>query len=638
SILFSFSKTIKQKNQEIQEKKKAFNQSKQRYQMLVEEIAQPVARLLPNGTIFFVNQAYCQQLQQERSQLVGQNLFDSIPPEARSAIKAHFAALSQESPVKSRKQLLNYPNGEQRLIEWTDQAIFDENGQKSEIQSIGKDISINLSAKHRHSLKNSLAETEQALAATFEETNVGIAHIAVDGTLLRFNENFCKIFGYTHRELANQKLTKITHPDDLEMDKLYLEQLLSNERKNLRLSRRYVHKNNSLVWVDFHLALARQKSGEPIYFVVTIEDISDRQRTEAKLRRQAAQERLLSKITRQISASLNLEEIINTGVSEVRQFLQADRIIVFRFAEDGSGMVTHESVNSETMKIHNACIVDPCFQNHYLRLYQEGRVKVVNDIYNAGLSRCYIQMLDRFQVKAHIVVPILQQDALWGLLIVHQFSNPRQWEPQEVMLLLEVSAQMGIAIQQAELYQQLAAANQELQRIAHCDSLTGLANRRCFDSSLEIEWRRSRREQAPLAVILCDIDYFKLYNDTYGHQAGDVCLQKVARAIAETVKRPADLVARYGGEEFVVILPNTTVEGALKVAKNIHDCVKNLAIPHLKSEVSEFVTLSLGVAGTIPILNLSPDTLVAAADRALYEAKSAGRSRAIANFNPLEKT
>ncbi|NET87281.1 MAG: diguanylate cyclase [Kamptonema sp. SIO1D9] len=635
NLLFRLSKTIEHLNQEIQHKKRTFNQSEQRYQMLVEEIAQPICRLLPNGTVIFVNHAYCQQFQQERSQIIGQNFFNSIPPEAQQATREHFASLDRENPVKSRSQLLNLPTGEQRLLEWTDRAIFDEEGNKIEIQSVGREISSELPEKHCCSLEIALQESQQALEATFEQINLGMAHIAVDGRLLRVNQNFCKILGYTPRELENANLAKITHPDDLKMDKLYLEQLLSNQRENLRLSRRYLRKNRSLVWVNFHLSLARQKSGKPVYFVVTIEDISDRQRTEEKLRHQAAQERLLSKITRQISSSLNFDEIINTAVAEVRQFLQADRIIIFRFAADGSGMVTHESVTSETMKIQNSCIVDPCFQKNYLRQYQEGRVKAVNDIYNAGLSRCYIEMLEKFQVKAHIVVPILQQEELWGLLIVHQCSEPRKWQPREVMLLLEISAQMGIASQQAELYQRLAAANRELRRIAHSDGLTGLANRRCFDSYLELEWRRSHRQRASLSIILCDIDYFKLYNDTYGHQAGDDCLQKVASAIADTVKRPADLVARYGGEEFVIILPNTTVEGALKVAKNIHDAVKSLAIPHLKSEVSEFVTLSLGVAATIPKLALSPDTLVAAADDALYQAKSAGRSRAVANFHPL---
>ncbi len=180
-------------------------------------------------------------------------------------------------------------------------------------------------------------------------------------------------------------------------------------------------------------------------------------------------------------------------------------------------------------------------------------------------------------------------------------------------------------LQQFQLYQQLQKANLELQCLATLDGLTHIPNRRRFDEYLEQEWRRMAREKLSLSLILCDIDFFKLYNDAYGHQAGDECLKQVATTIFRVVKRPADLVARYGGEEFAVILPNTPAAGALKVAENIRLGIRALEIVHPVSQV----TMSLGVASTVPIPKSSEGALIAAADKALYQAKIQGRDRTV---------
>lgn len=182
-------------------------------------------------------------------------------------------------------------------------------------------------------------------------------------------------------------------------------------------------------------------------------------------------------------------------------------------------------------------------------------------------------------------------------------------------------------IQQVRLYQQLETANHELQRLAAYDGLTQVANRRRFDEYLQQEWQRMLREQLSLSLILCDIDCFKLYNDTYGHQAGDDCLRQVARVIQNAAKRSMDLPARYGGEEFAVILPNTDQEGAIQVAHDIQVGVKQLGIVHESSKVCASVTVSLGISSTIPSLITSPELLINAADKALYQAKAEGRDR-----------
>lgn len=173
----------------------------------------------------------------------------------------------------------------------------------------------------------------------------------------------------------------------------------------------------------------------------------------------------------------------------------------------------------------------------------------------------------------------------------------------------------------------LKKANQELERLANLDGLTEVANRRRFDEYLSRNWQEMQQQQAPLSLILCDVDYFKLYNDKYGHQAGDDCLKKIAKAINNAVSPGESLVARYGGEEFAVVLPATDMVGAKAVAVAIRRQVALLKMVHEDSQVSPYVTLSMGVASIIPNHRFSPKQLLLQADNALYKAKQHGRNR-----------
>lgn len=174
----------------------------------------------------------------------------------------------------------------------------------------------------------------------------------------------------------------------------------------------------------------------------------------------------------------------------------------------------------------------------------------------------------------------------------------------------------------------LTESNRTLTALSKTDTLTGLANRRQLDDTLEREWLRMKRNSRPLSVIMCDVDYFKIYNDNLGHQAGDLALQAVARALRETVVRPGDLVARYGGEEFAVVLPETNEAGACRVAESIRQAVMALGLPHVAAQAGDVVTLSLGVATVVDYgPDLTPAWLLSQADQALYRAKGAGRNR-----------
>jgi len=161
------------------------------------------------------------------------------------------------------------------------------------------------------------------------------------------------------------------------------------------------------------------------------------------------------------------------------------------------------------------------------------------------------------------------------------------------------------------------------------DALTGVANRRKFEEALETEWRRCARQHAPLGVIMADVDLFKLYNDNYGHPAGDACLKSVADALAQNLNRGGDLIARYGGEEFICLLPETDLEGVRATASRLVAAVSELAIPHFKSSVARCVTISLGGTATVPHLDFTVSGLVRSADDLLFRAKKEGRNRAL---------
>jgi diguanylate cyclase (GGDEF)-like protein len=174
---------------------------------------------------------------------------------------------------------------------------------------------------------------------------------------------------------------------------------------------------------------------------------------------------------------------------------------------------------------------------------------------------------------------------------------------------------------------ELEEANRRLNLLSTIDSLTGIPNRRFFDQSMIKEWRRAQRDQQKLTVAMIDIDFFKYYNDTYGHQEGDNCLNQVAYAIAKEARRPGDLAARYGGEEFALILPNTDISGAVALCEAIRRSVQMLAIPHQASLVNPSVTVSIGVATVVPCENMSPCHLIKLADQSLYKAKENGRDK-----------
>lgn len=662
-------RTNEQLQQEITNHKlaqKALRESEEQFRCLAEATFEAIS-INEQGKVCQINRNFARLFGYKPAEVVGMSFLEFVAPESRSYVRQMIelgSELMYESiclkkdgttfPAEVRSKAIPYQG---RLLRVT--AIRD----------------ITKRSQAQEELKTSVS----LLEATLNSTTDGIVAVNTVGVVVSFNQKFLEMWGIPEEILRSANFK--------ERHKFFQAQLKEPDVFLTRLKQLYAQPDaegyDRMELQDgriFERFTYPQRSGEQIIGRVwSFRDITERARAEDALRQHLRQEQLVAVMCDRIRQSLNLGEILNTTAEEVRQFLQTDRVLIYRFDPDWSGTVVVESVASEYMKTLGMVRHDPCFGEGYVQPYQRGRIQAVRDIYTSGLTPCHIEFLAQLQVRANLVVPILQgvsrqeresvwevgggvlstcpvpsaistnllqqnatghqshshssasSPALWGLLIAHHCSEPRQWQPLEIALLKSLATQVAIAIQQSTLFEQLEEANHELQRLASVDGLTQVANRRRFDEYLKAEWHEQAQLQKPLSLILCDLDYFKVYNDTYGHLAGDFCLQQVALALCQALKRPTDLVARYGGEEFAVILPNMDTEEALLAAEAIRANVQKLAITHVKSPVSQYVTLSLGVASTVPSLEATPAQLIVAADQALYQAKAEGRDCAIAH-------
>ncbi|NJR21937.1 MAG: GAF domain-containing protein [Richelia sp. CSU_2_1] len=268
------------------------------------------------------------------------------------------------------------------------------------------------------------------------------------------SENVFSMIGYEAREFVNGSLDwhSIIHPEDREIvaneyDRILEKELISYEYREL-------HKDGNYRWIYDEVKLVKDAGGIPVECVGYAVDITARKQAEIALQQQVKRERLVNSIQERIRSSLNLEEVMTMAVEEVRQFLSTDRTIIYRFNPDWSGFVAVESVAADTSPILGTDINDPCFRERYVSVYAEGHLRAIDNIYTADISKCHIDLLSQFEIKANIVVPILQGENLWGLLIAHHCRSQRHWNSSEIESLKLISVQLAIAIQQSTLFEQ----------------------------------------------------------------------------------------------------------------------------------------------------------------------------------------
>ncbi|MEA5601655.1 PAS domain S-box protein [Nostoc sp. UHCC 0252] len=614
----------------------ALSENENKFRAIFNQTIQFIGLLQPNGVVLEVNQTALDFAGITRQEIVGKPFWEgkwwTISLETQAELKTAIAAAANGESIRYEVEILGRDD-RAIAIDFSLRPILDETGRVTLLISEGRDISEYQAALHeRHKAEEALRSSQDFL----QKVANTVPHILylfdlLKGTSVYLNQKSISILGYSPEEFCNadpQWFINCFHPDDQHLCYDVPSRFINlGDNEVLSTEYRFRHKNGEWRWLNTReVVFARDASGTPTQILGSVEDISPRKQAEVMLRQQAEGERLITEVTQQIRQSLNLHEVLNTTVNSIRECLGSDSVAIYQLDSNGSGNFAAESVVSGySHRLED--IIHPFSRKRDFSRYHQGFPTVLHDIQESDLSADLFELVQLYGIKAAMVVPILNGENLWGLLIAHQCSKPRYWQAFEVNLLQQLASQVAIAIHQSVLYQQVQAANEELQRLATLDGLTQIANRRRFDQYLQDEWYRLKREQLPLSLILFDVDFFKPYNDTYGHLAGDDCLRQLGNALKSIIKRPADVVARYGGEEFAAILPNTEIKGSIYIAQTIRQAVRDLAIPHAQSSVSDRITVSLGVVSIVPNCNISSQDLINAADKALYVAKQQGRDR-----------
>jgi diguanylate cyclase (GGDEF)-like protein len=357
--------------------------------------------------------------------------------------------------------------------------------------------------------------------------------------------------------------------------------------------------------------------------------------------------RALLEVTGKINSGLVTEEVLDYIYESFDAFIPYDRI---GCALIGPGGTTVRSIwaragyeRLEILPGYTAALEDSSLS----RILESGEPRILNDLRSylrdnpASDSTAWIV---REGIRSSLTCPLIVEGRPTGFLF---FSSRKSgtYAEAHVEIYQEIASHVSIIVEKSRLHQELIEAkrrlmeaNRALTGLANVDGLTGVPNRRFFDTLYEREWKRAVRQAESLSVILVDIDYFKQYNDIYGHLAGDECLKKVAGILNSNTQRGTDLVARFGGEEFIILLPATDRAGAVTMAERLRSLVAALKIQHAGSEAAKHVTISLGVAGGVPERGRSAEELLRAADAALYTAKESGRNRVASGMELASET
>jgi PAS domain S-box-containing protein len=309
-------------------------------------------------------------------------------------------------------------------------------------------------------------ENTAQLRMALQAAKMGLWDWNLETGELNWSPEHEQLFGFAPASFDGryQTFEACVHPEDRLALQQAVEQALQTH-SSYHHEFRILWPDGSLHWMEGRGHAFYNEAGQPIRMSGTVMNIDSRKQAETLLHQQFEQQRLVMEVTQRIRRSLHLQEILQTTVEEVRQLLQTDRVIIFQFDSNWSGTVVVESVATEWTAILSTQICDPCFGKDYVEPYRQGLVTTKSDIYTAGIDACHRELLANFQVRANLVVPVLQGDNLWGLLIAHHCTEPREWKSSEIELLRQLAAQVGIAIQQSILFEQVQAELLERQRV-----------------------------------------------------------------------------------------------------------------------------------------------------------------------------
>ena len=577
----------------------------------------------PTGAIVSANPLWCEMAGISLRDVRGRNWLEAVLPDDRRRARHQW---ERGSCLEFR---LRSPSG--RVVKAIGQSslLQDEQG------NLKGRLGVLLDARDRDASSGTESPERWQLAARG-------SHDGIWDWDLQTNELFLcprwkEMLGYRDEEIAPrfEEWWQRVHSEDLERMLQGLQEHLAGQTPSYTSEHRLRDRQGKYRWFLVRGRVLRDENGQRLRLAGSCTDITDRKKAETDLQKQLEWERVKNAIDRSVLKSQKLEDVLQVAVEQTRTFLKCDRAVVLHLDAEGDRGICSTGARGDRASLLRGV---GARGRHVSFPYD--RLPAKNRGASPTKPPAESALAASLGARASLSVPIFTGDAiardrachtrsdrLWGLLVALQDGEPRAWEAAEAKFLKQIATQVGFAMQQFQLYDRLQRSNQELLRLVKSDCLTGVANRRHFDEYLRDEWRRGVREQRPFSLLLCDIDFFKAYNDNYGHPAGDACLKKVAAVLQQCVRSPADLVARYGGEEFAIVLPNTDLKEASDLAEKIRFTLQQHQIPHCGSSVAPWVTVSIGLTTTIPRADLSEEVAIAEADGALYAAKQRGRDR-----------
>ncbi|MDF5733091.1 MAG: PAS domain-containing protein [Rhizonema sp. PD38] len=383
----------------------------------------------------------------------------------KQVITDHFA---KKTPFYISEYRIRCKDDSYKWILDRGQALWDENGKVLRMTGSHTDIT------ERKLAEEKLRQSEERFQIVARATNDIIWDWDLMTNKIWWNEGTQRLFGFkTEVGETSEWWFEHIHPDDRQRMVSEIQAVIANGEQFWSNEYRFRHSSGSYAYIYDRAYVVRDRTGKPVRMIGAVMDITERKQVQEELQRQNLRSKLFADVTLKIRQSLQIDEILQTSVTEVQKLLQADRVLIFRVWSDGSGMVVKEAVVPGFPAILGENITDPCFQQTYIEKYRQGRISVISDIRLADIEPCYVEFLQQFATKAYLIVPILLQNELWGLLITYQCTHPRQWTDWETELLQQLANQMGIALAQAKMLEreikqreELSRSNEELQQFA----------------------------------------------------------------------------------------------------------------------------------------------------------------------------
>ncbi|WP_017753409.1 PAS domain S-box protein [Calidifontibacillus oryziterrae] len=575
-------KTFNRMAEMIESNLLSVQKSEERYRSLIELSPNAIV-VHQDSKIVYANPAFIRLIKADSlNDFLGQNIIKFIHPDFQEIVKERMYLLERNTPVGLLDEKYVMMDGS--IIDVQVIATPIEYMNKPAFQVIIQDIT------DRKIMEKELQASQEKYRLVVENVKEVIFQTDIQGRWTLINPAWQEITGYTIEESIGNTLFDYIHPDDLEQNLHTFQALIEGKNEYCHLETRYLTKSRGLRWVEVNAKITLGEQGQIIGTSGTLDDITKRKNAEEQLRASEERFRLIAESS---SDMITMHD-------ENGYYLYASpacKELLYYSEEELVGIDSYSLIHPDDIKT---------IQNNHKALLEIGSTVCTYRIRRKDGQYLW------FESSVKLLPRTYSNDTKW--IVVSRNINERKLAEEK-----------------------LEQANAMLHRLSTIDGLTGVANRRAFDARLEIEWNHCNLIAKPLSLIMLDIDYFKPYNDVYGHLGGDECLKAVASAIQHTLERSTDFFCRYGGEEFSVILPETDKNGANKVAEKIRTAIEALQIPHQESSISQWVTVSVGSATIIPNLNSSPTDLISYADKAVYQAKKDGRN-CVRNYESLFET